>query len=390
MNCKETLTTKYGRDADGVSFCPYRICPVGAHIDHQFGKITGFAIDKGISTAYFANENSIIKLTSLQFDKNVEFDLDNIPETKQKDWADYLRGAAKALKSRYDIKKGFCGVIDGSIPIGGLSSSAAVTLSFLSALCKVNDIHPDKKEIINCALEAERKYVGVNCGKLDQYCEVYSGKDMLLYLDTLDDTMELIPVNPAAKPFEIMILFSGIERTLAGSGYNNRVEECKSAAYTLKTYAGIQYGKSENAYLRDVPVEVFEKYKSRLTAEQQKRAEHYFTEFSRTEKAAQYWREGNIDAFGEMIFESGASSIYNYETGSKELKVLYDLMKAEKGVYGGRFSGAGFRGCCMALIDPEYRTAIAEHITDAYIKHFPELKNRFAVFFCSTADGVEL
>lgn len=114
------------------------------------------------------------------------------------------------------------------------------------------------------ALSAENNYVGVSCGKLDQSCEVYSKKDHLLYLDTKDDSYELILAHPDMKPYKIAIFFSGEERTLAGSKYNMRVDECKSVAYALKAYAGMEYGKFNETVLRDVPYEVYLQYKERL------------------------------------------------------------------------------------------------------------------------------
>ena len=144
------------------------------------------------------------------------------------------------VSEKYPLKVGLCGVIEGSLPIGGLSSSAAVTIAFLSALCKVNDIHLTELEMILTAQAAENKYVGVSCGKLDQSCEVFSKKDKLLYLDTKDDSYELIPTNPNMKPYKIAIFFSGVERTLAGSKFNMRVDECRSAAYALKAFSGME------------------------------------------------------------------------------------------------------------------------------------------------------
>ncbi|MBQ7625063.1 MAG: GHMP kinase, partial [Clostridia bacterium] len=185
MNAAELFTQTYKKDPEGISFCPYRVCPIGAHSDHQFGKITGLAIDKGIRIVYAPKQNGIIELTSLQFEKRAQFHVNAIPETKCGDWADYLRGAAKELSEKYPLQIGLSGVIEGSLPIGGLSSSAAVTISFLAALSAVNGITLSQAEVINMALLAENKYVGVSCGKLDQSCEVYSKKERLLYLDTI-------------------------------------------------------------------------------------------------------------------------------------------------------------------------------------------------------------
>ena len=97
-----------------------------------------------------------------------------------------------------------------------------------------------------------------------------------------------------------------------------------------------------------------------------------------------------MDYLGKLSFESGHSSIFNYETGSPELKTLYEIMTKTDGIYGGRFSGAGFKGCCMALIDPDYANSITQTVTEQYLKVFPELKGKFSVHICDTANGVSL
>ncbi len=390
MKCLERFFEIYERDAEGVAFCPYRVCPIGAHSDHQYGKITGLAIDKGIHIAYRPKKNGVVEMSSLNFEKRAQWHISSTPAVKENDWADYLRGATIAFAKRHTLSVGLCGVIEGSLPIGGLSSSAAVIIAFLSALSKVNGIHLTENEIIMTALEAENKYVGVSCGKLDQSCEVYAKKNHLLYLDTKDDSYELIPTHPDMKPHKIAIFFSGVERTLAGSKFNMRVDECRSAAYALKALSGMEYGKFEETHLREVPFDTYLKYKDRLPENWAKRAEHWYTEFMRVEKGAEAWRRGDIDEYGRLSFESGKSSIYNWETGSDELKTLYEIMLGTDGIYGGRFSGAGFKGCCMALIDPSFEESIKEKVEREYLAKFPQLKGKYSAHICESADGVNL
>ena len=390
MNCIDVFLNIYKKEPTGIAFCPYRVCPIGAHSDHQYGKITGMAINAGVRIAYGAKQNGVVELSSLQFDKRAQWHVSSVPEARENDWADYLRGATLALAERYPLRVGISGVVEGSLPIGGLSSSAAVIIAFLSALCKVNGIHLTEHEMIMSALAAENKYVGVACGKLDQSCEVYSKKNHLLYLDTKDDSYELIPQHPSMKPYKILIFFSGIERTLAGSAFNMRVDECRSAAYALKAFAGMDYGKFKETYMREVPREVYEQYKNRLPEQWQRRAEHWYTEFERVEKGAMAWRCGDIEEYGRLSFESGRSSIINWETGSPELKTLYEIMTRVDGIYGGRFSGAGFKGCCMALIDPSFEESIIDKVSTEYLKAFPALKGKYSAHVCESADGVEL
>ena len=390
LTCQTRFQELYHKDPEGISFCPYRICPIGAHSDHNFGKITGLAIDKGIHIAYCAKANGVVELSSLQFDKRAQWHIAQVPGQRQGDWADYLRGATIELARRYPLRLGISGVIQGTLPIGGLSSSAAVTLSFLVALCRINNVSPTTKELIQMAVSTENNYVGVSSGKLDQSCELFSRKDHLLYLDTLTDEYELIPTHPAMPDYDILILFSGVERTLAGSAFNMRVDECRSAAYALKAFAGLPYGKFAETNMREVPREVYEQYKDRLPENWRRRAEHWYTEFDRVMAGAEAWRRGDIEAFGRLSFESGWSSINNWETGSPELKTLYEIMLHTDGIYGGRFSGAGFKGCCMALSKPSERDHIIERITREYLRVFPALTPKFSIHVCHSADGIKL
>lgn len=390
MTAYEAFEKIYKREPQSTAFTPYRVCPIGAHSDHQLGRITGFAIDKGIHIAYGPKENGVIELQSLQFEGRAQWHVESTPQVRMNDWADHLRGATIALYKRYPLRRGLCAVLDGELPIGGLSSSAAVIITFLAALCEMNHINLTPEELIAISKEAENKYVGVSCGKLDQSCEVYCRKDHLLYMDLKDDTYELIPQHPDMKPYKIAVFFSGLERSLAGSAFNMRVDECRSAAYALKAYAGMEYGKFDETNLRDVPVEVFHQYKDRLPDNWRKRAEHWYTEYERVMQGAEAWRRGDLETFGKLSFESGKSSIYNWETGSPELKTLYEIMTKTEGIYGGRFSGAGFKGCCMALIDPAFEESICETVTREYLKAFPHLEGKYSVHICESADGVKL
>ena len=390
MTVSTAFEALYKRPPLHTAFTPYRVCPLGAHVDHQLGKITGFAIDRGIHMAYGPKQNGVVEISSLQFEGRAQWHVSSTPKVRQDDWADHLRGATIALDRRHPLRIGLCAVLCGELPIGGLSSSAAVIITFLSALCRVNSITLSPEEMIEIALEAENKYVGVACGKLDQSCEVYCRREQLLYMDMKDGSHECIPAAPTMKPYKIAIFFSGLERSLASSKFNMRVDECRAAAYALLAYGGLSYGKIGETNLRDVPREVYLAHRHRLPESWAKRADHFFSEIDRAERGAEAWRRGDLDAFGKLIFESGYSSIYNYETGSDELKTLYEIMTETDGVYGGRFSGAGFKGCCMALIDPDYEASIEQRVTERYLAAFPHLAGKFSVHFCETADGVNL
>lgn len=390
MDASIAFEKTFHKAPDGVSFCPYRVCPLGAHVDHNLGKITGFAIDKGIYVAYSADETGTVTVASAQFDSVQTWSVNDSLQSKAGDWADYLRGVTKALKKQFFVNRGLSAMILGSLPIGGLSSSAAVIISFLSALCRVNGISLTQRQTVDLALEAEHDFVGVACGKLDQSCEVFSKKDHLLFLDTKDDSYELLAKPKNMKPFGIGIFFSGVERNLIGSKYNMRADEARSAAYSLMAYAGMDYGKFAETNLRDVPYEVYLQYRDRLPDTFRRRAEHWYGEMMRVEEGVQAWKNGDIEAFGALSFESGESSITKWETGSPELKTIYEIMRRTDGVFGGRFSGAGFKGCCMALVDPEKWDEISYSVQNEYLKAFPELENKYCACLCDSAEGVLL
>ena len=131
MICIEKYQNLYNQDPEAIAFCPYRISPLGAHIDHQYGKINGLAIDKGIHFAYKTKHSGICEIQSVNFPgKRAQFHVASVPEIKQGDWADHLRGVTIKLAEKYKLKYGVAGVLEGSLPIGGLSSSAAVIIVF--------------------------------------------------------------------------------------------------------------------------------------------------------------------------------------------------------------------------------------------------------------------
>ena len=169
-------------------------------------------------------------MASLSFEGLMTFNVQRPVDEKQGNWGDYLRGAVWALQQNFHLEKGIRGIIKGSMPIGGLSSSAALLCGFVMAIDKVNHLGLTRQQIIDYASIAERKYVGLNNGILDQACVVLCESDKLLYLDTETGEHRLIPFggdNPQPLPFKLGIFFSGVTRKLTGTDYNLRVSECK-------------------------------------------------------------------------------------------------------------------------------------------------------------------
>ena len=368
-------------------FAPYRVCPLGAHVDHQHGLVTGFAFDKGIDLWFNTTHDGSVTLTSQTYDGAVKFNVREPSHVKEGNWGDYARGVDYALTKRFELRNGIEGVIKGSLPVGGLSSSAAVLTAYVMALAKANSINLSKMEIIKIASEAEREYIGLKNGILDQACIVLGEKDSLLFLDTDSDQYRVIKNNPRLPEFELAIIFSGLTRSLVSSDYNLRVAECKTAAWNMMAYTGIPLKGMDKTFLRDIPKETYELTKDKMPRRFAKRAEHFYSEYKRVRSGVTAWETGNLDLFGKLIFESCESSIKNYECGSEELIAIYNIMLQCDGIYGGRFSGAGFKGACIALIDPAKKEQIREQVRSEYLRMFPEYSQSFEIYFCKTDDG---
>lgn len=368
-------------------FSPYRVCPLGAHVDHQHGLVTGFAIDKGVDLWFNVREDSIVKLSSLTFEGDVEFNINVASQMKEKHWGDYARGAKYALRKRFELQHGIEGVIKGSLPVGGLSSSAAVLIAYVMAFAKANDITLTPFEIVKIASEAEREYIGLNNGLLDQACIALGKKDGLLFLDCDSDEWRIIKRNPDMPEFEIGIFFSGLTRSLVNSDYNLRVFECKTAAWNMMAYKDMPLKPFDKTFLRDIPKATFDQTKIAMPARFARRAEHFYSEYRRVRQGVTAWETGNLKLFGKLSFESCESSINNYECGSQELIAIYNIMRPLKGVYGGRFSGAGFKGAVIALVDPACKAEIEKTLTEEYLIQFPEYENTFKVFWVKPDDG---
>lgn len=368
-------------------FSPYRVCPLGAHVDHQHGLVTGFAIDKGVDLWFNVREDNQVHLTSRTFEGDVQFEIDRASQIRERHWGDYARGAKYALRKRFELKRGIDGVIQGSLPVGGLSSSAAVLIAYVMAFACANNISLKPFEVVKIASEAEREYIGLNNGLLDQACIALGRKDGLLFLDCDSDEYRIIKRNPEMPDFEIGIFFSGLTRSLVNSDYNLRVFECKTAAWNMLAYKDMPLKPFDKTFLRDIPKSTFDETRDIMPARFTRRAEHFYSEYRRVRQGVTAWETGNLQLFGKLSFDSCESSIHNYECGSPELISIYEIMRPLPGVYGGRFSGAGFKGAVIALVDPREKENIERELTRQYLEKYPEYEQTFRVFWVRPDDG---
>ena len=375
------------RDYKYHIFSPYRVCPLGAHVDHQHGLVTGFAFDKGDDFWFSPTDDGMVRLHSMTFTGDIEFPINDSVRIKQGNWGDYARGAKFALKKRFELTRGITGVIKGSLPVGGLSSSAAVLIAYVMAFAKANGITLQPFEVVQIASEAEREYIGLNNGLLDQACIALGKKDGLLFLDCDSNEYRVIKKNPEMPEFELGIFFSGLTRSLVNSDYNLRVSECKTAAWNMLAYTDQPLKTFDKTFLRDIPKATFEKTRIAMPARFARRAEHFYSEYRRVRQGVTAWETGNLKLFGKLSFDSCESSIHNYECGSPELIAIYEIMRTLPGVWGGRFSGAGFKGACIAIVDPAYKEQIEKELTARYLEQFPEYEKTFECFFVKPDDG---
>lgn len=371
---------------------PLRICPLGAHIDHQLGVVTGMTIDQSVMLAFAPSRDGSVHLESLNFPGEAQFDVGSVPPAVHGDWANYVRGAVNSLRERHAIKRGMVGVVGGVMPIGGLSSSAAVTTAYLLALESLNELVLSPYENVELCRLTENGYIGLNNGILDQSVILFGEMGHLTRIDCEDVAVDSLP-SPIAgacgmRHYEILAVYSGVTHALTGTDYNNRVKECQAAARLLLEADSRQV--PEDVRLRHVPAELFETYGGSLPDRLYRRARHFFGEMERVAAGEEAWRRGDIQAFGRLINESGESSVKWYESGSPQLITLYETLRETPGVYGARFSGAGFRGSCIALVDPAAKKEIAEAVHAVYPVRHPEEASRYSIHFCAPDGNVRL
>ena len=367
---------------------PYRICPIGAHIDHQLGCVLGMPIDRGVSLVFAPNQDRRVRLRSLDFSEEVSFSLDDVPARKNGDWGNYPRVAASALGGEHPLSLGFDAVLGGSLPIGGLSSSAAVGIAYLMALADVNRLTLSHDDLIELDRYIENVYLGLNNGILDQSTILAGQRGGLLYIDCLTRKRRVITSLEDMHPFDILVVFSGVSQPLVATGYNQRVAECEDAARRLLEFAGETIPVRPK--LRHVSRMAYESYRSSLPTSMRLRAAHFFSETERVSEGIAAWTSGDVVKFGDLMNASGRSSIDNYECGSPPLIALFEILCEAPGVFGTRFSGAGFRGACVAFVDPAHREEIEDRVRNRYIGRFPDYGKNLSIHTCRAGNGARI
>ncbi len=385
---EERLRERIGASGElfGVT-APLRACPLGAHVDHQGGEVTGLALDRAVRLLAQPRDEPVVSLESVGFPGVVNIDLRQAGE-QQGDWGDYLRAVVAELSERGEFSRGFDGVMQGDLVGMGVSSSAAVMVAYCLALAEVNRIKLDRAEIAHLIQRAENRYIGVASGLLDQSVILFAEAERLTHIDCRDFAVDQIAAEAPLPDFRIVIAFSGMGRQLTGTGYNDRVGECRQAALALLSGAGVEPGPDPQ--LCQVAPEIHEEYGQHLPEKLRRRAAHYFTEVARVHDGIEAWRRGDLHIFGALMTASGESSIHNYQCGTPPMVALYEALRDAPGVFGARFSGAGFGGSCLALVEAEATDEIVESVSRIYTAAFPEAACDAQYAICRPAGPAEI
>lgn len=374
------LTQQFGElfgNTEGVKgfFCPGRINLIGEHIDYLGGLVLPTAISLGITALIRPNSSSTIRLHSLDFAETVEFDLNSLPTEKQGNWSDYILGVILYLRTNGLSVGGFDMLIESTLPKGsGLSSSAALEVLAYYSLCMTfGSLEPDRTQMALHCQRIENEFIGVNCGIMDQFA-VANGMEnhaIKLNCNTLD--FEHVPLK--LVDHSLLIINSNKPRQLSKSAYNQRRKECDQALQTIQQHRLIsKLVEATEADLQLLENQILKK-----------RAKHAFSEHQRVLESAEALARGELSGFGKLMAASHASLRDDYEVSCSELDLIVEHLLEEEGCLGARMTGAGFGGCCIALVK-----------TEAVDKLTNDLRNRYENIFgfapsfhvCQPSSGV--
>ncbi|MGX4599712.1 galactokinase [Faecalimicrobium sp. JNUCC 81] len=354
----------FEKECEDLFFSPGRVNLIGEHTDYNGGHVFPCALSFGTYGVSSKRDDKKIRMYSLNFENIgvVEFDLDNIVYDEIDDWVNYPKGVVKVLKNNgYDIDCGLDILVYGNIPNGaGLSSSASLEL-LMGEICKYyNNLNIDMIDIVKLCQEAENKFIGVNCGIMDQFA-IGMGKDKCaILLDCNNLNYRYSQIN--MDGYSIVIGNTNKRRGLADSKYNERRAECERALKNLKSKLNINS-------LGELSEEEFEANKSLIENEiDRKRAKHAVYENQRTLKAVKALEENNLYLFGQLMVSSHVSLRDDYEVTGKELDTLVSLALKQEGIIGSRMTGAGFGGCTVSIVQDECVGDFIENISKEYEK----------------------
>lgn len=344
---------RFGRGAEIIAAAPGRVNLIGEHIDYNDGFVLPMAIDRYTVVAAAPNGSSLVTIAALDLDETLVVDLTVPPEPNPGTWAGYVNGVVAGLLSKGASIPGLDAVTLSTVWTGGgLSSSAALTVSLATALEALTGHALDPKEKALLCKTAENDYVGVPCGIMDPLTSVMAQADHALLIDCM--TQEVTSVPFASDEIAILITNSGVRHDLAEDAYAHRQAECRSAL-----------GKLGLASWRGATYELIEGSNT-LTGAEMRRARHVVSETQRTQEAVRAIGLNNWVEFGELMSESHRSLRDDFEVSCDELDLLVDSLDSCEGVYGARMTGGGFGGCTVALVDPGASESVVNRVQALY------------------------
>lgn len=334
-------------------FAPGRVNLIGEHTDYSDGFVFPLAIDMGILIAFTPRTDEVIKLYSIDFEEYFEQDISNFTKGDG-NWQEYIKGVAWALGNSGFLVKGFQGVFAGNLPIGaGLSSSAALEVATAKTFCIANNIEISNKELAKISQKAERDWVGVNVGIMDQLISALGKSGYAMKLDCRTLETEYYPI-PESICF--VVLDTNTRRELSHSEYNTRHKEVENAANIL----GV-------THLRDASRSLLNCKQDQFPPLVYKRAKHVITENERVHAFGTAMEAEDLLKMGELLNKSHKSLRDDFEVSSKELDIIVGISREQKGCFGARMIGAGFGGCALALIDKDHLNSFKKEVSRLYM-----------------------
>lgn len=358
----ELFIEQFGEAPTALAIGPGRVNLIGEHTDYNDGFVLPVALKRDVRLVFRPRTDRHVRLYSAEYDGAFTFSLDNLVYEKNVLWANYIQGVAWALQEAGIVLTGIDAVVSGNVPkASGLSSSAALEIATANALLYASGAR-DKltgPQIAQAAQRAENHFVGVNCGIMDQFISMLGEEGHALLIDCRSLDYELVPVPENGA---LVIGNTKASRSLAGSAYNQRRQECEEGVALLQRVL------PDIKALRDVTSVQLEEHKALLPTMVYRRCRHVVTENERVLATIAALRDGDLAQVGQLMNASHDSLRNDYEVSSDALDVMVETMRSTPGCYGARLTGAGFGGCTVALVEPGTEQAIADMIYEKYPK----------------------
>ncbi|HTP03394.1 MAG TPA: galactokinase [Anaerolineales bacterium] len=381
----ERFRKEYGHDPSRITRAPGRVNLLGEHVDYNGGFVLPAAIDRATYVAFSPTDGDTSSLLALDFDQRASFSLPGLKTKTHPDgsplggWAAYPAGVAWSLSENGQSVQAIRAAFASDVPRGaGLSSSASVELAFAVAWMSAGGWSLPRTELAVLCQRAENKYVGVNCGIMDQFAAACGEKDRLILLDCRSLEYRLLPLPVGV---DIIIADTTVRHSHTTSAYNDRRAACEQAVHLL------QQDLPAITSLRDVDVEQFNGLAGKLPPQIEKRARHVVEEIDRTLRAVAMLEAGDLQGFGRAMNECHASLRDLYEVSCPEADAMARIAQGLDGCYGARITGGGFGGCTVNLVAREHSAAFVRELAARYEA---ETKLHPDIYVCTASAGAGL